>query len=298
MYDCRAANHSSGVSKKPMRRPAVAQSILNRNMIFFVLGGFGKALFCAALFRNSSNGVLIVTKSNRDASDPGGRPGVFRRRAIHIPPPSKETLPYRDSGALPRIHGKTHCVLSALLEGRRDLRPPRQVPRRLLSPVEVFGQSIPLRGSSLEVDVERLFRRDSRSLGYQREDRVYYPGSSPVRGDIVDVFSYGSDHPHRLAVFDDHARVGPRLTPSTQRSSGEVRSAVFLPAKEVVLTAPILESLKKGKTATNLAVSRRSEEPGGDFPGLENYLLRMRYESPAILTDYREAVGLDIRLPW
>ena len=46
--------------------------------------------------------------------------------------------------------------------------------------------------------VERL-----QELGFEREDFVVEPGQYAVRGGIVDVYSYGSEHPYRLEFFDD-----------------------------------------------------------------------------------------------
>jgi transcription-repair coupling factor (superfamily II helicase) len=262
----------------------LAKSILNTNIDIFGLGGSSKALFCAALFRNTENGVLLVTKSNRDASDLAGDLAYFvDEQSIYLIP-SKETLPYDDSEPFREFSIKRIVALSSLLEGKKGIY---ILPVRSLvdyyPPVEVFKQAIFSVAQGSKLDVERLPERLA-LLGYQREERVYYPGSFALRGDIIDVFSFGSDQPHRLEFFDDTLESVRAFTPSTQRSSGEVRSAVILPANEVVLTGPVLESLKKKKNPDNLAVVEKVEERGG-FPGLENYL-SLIYESPATLTDY------------
>jgi hypothetical protein len=42
-----------------------------------------------------------------------------------------------------------------------------------------------------------------RELGFGEVDYVYEPGQFAMRGSIVDVYSYSSEHPYRLDFFDD-----------------------------------------------------------------------------------------------
>jgi transcription-repair coupling factor (superfamily II helicase) len=262
----------------------LVKSILNTNIDIFGLGGSSKALFAAALYRNSAKGILLVTKSNRDASDLAGDLAYFvDEESIHLFP-SKETLPYDDSEPFREFSIKRIVALSNLLEGKKGIY---VLPVRSLvdyyPPVEIFREAVLSVGKGLKLDFERLPERLA-LLGYQREERVYYPGSYAVRGDILDVFGFGSDYPLRLEFFDDSLESIRAFTPSTQRSSGEVRSAVILPANEVMLTGTVLNSLNKRRNGDNLAVIDKVVERGV-FPGLENYL-SMIYDPPATIVDY------------
>ncbi|MDX1686315.1 MAG: transcription-repair coupling factor, partial [Saprospiraceae bacterium] len=78
---------------------------------------------------------------------------------------------------------------------------PEAVFERVVS-AEVLAQSrIDVRaGESLDVDtvIELLVQ-----FGFERTDFVYEPGQFSIRGDIVDIFSFGNEWPYRIELFDD-----------------------------------------------------------------------------------------------
>ena len=81
-------------------------------------------------------------------------------------------------------------------------------------------------GESLDVD----FLMDVfTEYGFSREDFVYEPGQFSVRGDIVDIFSFGNELPYRIELFDDEVESIRSFDPITQRSDRKIASITIVP---------------------------------------------------------------------
>ncbi len=63
---------------------------------FTGLNGSARALFISALFQRLSGGIILITRSNRDASDFYGDLSLFLKENEIFLFPSRETLPYDD----------------------------------------------------------------------------------------------------------------------------------------------------------------------------------------------------------
>ncbi len=69
-----------------------------------------------------------------------------------------------------------------------------------------------------KLDLERL-RHRLFDAGLDPATLVSAPGEFSLRGDILDVFPFGADHPVRLELFDDEVESLRRFDPETQRST-------------------------------------------------------------------------------
>ena len=55
------------------------------------------------------------------------------------------------------------------------------------------------------------------NFGFERTDFVYEPGQFAVRGGILDIYSYGNEHPFRIELFGNEVDSIRIFNPETQK---------------------------------------------------------------------------------
>ena len=70
------------------------------------------------------------------------------------------------------------------------------------------------------------------TLGFKREDFVYEPGQFAMRGGILDVYSFGNEHPYRIELFDTDVDSIRLFNPETQLSERKLLQISILPNVE------------------------------------------------------------------
>lgn len=70
------------------------------------------------------------------------------------------------------------------------------------------------------------------SLGFRREDFVYEPGQFALRGGILDIYSFGNEHPYRIELFDTEVDSIRIFNPETQLSERKLLQVSILPNVE------------------------------------------------------------------
>ncbi len=73
-----------------------------------------------------------------------------------------------------------------------------------------------------------------RSLSFEPSNQVVEMGQYARRGGIVDVFTFGAEHPFRIEMFDDEVESIRSFDPATQRSVDSVTEIEILPRREVL----------------------------------------------------------------
>lgn len=134
--------------------------------------------------------------------------------------------------------------------------------------------------------------------GYRRTGMVAQPGEMAMRGDILDVFAPGFEHPVRLEFFGDTLEDIRLFNTQSQRSLADLNEIGFVPAAPAILSPELgeqaLAGLSRLKTTGQInaqALSRFgraiTEADASILPGLY-------YQEPARLSDYfpRDAVYL------
>lgn len=81
-------------------------------------------------------------------------------------------------------------------------------------------------GQELEINnlLERLV-----NMGFTREDFVYEPGQFAMRGDILDIYSFGNEHPYRIELFGNEVDSLRVFHPETQLSERRLVHLRILP---------------------------------------------------------------------
>ncbi len=65
--------------------------------------------------------------------------------------------------------------------------------------------------------------------GFQRTDFVFEPGQFSIRGGIIDIFSFGSEWPYRIELFDDEVESIRLFHPTDQRSIRSIEQLGIVP---------------------------------------------------------------------
>ncbi|MEI8278208.1 MAG: transcription-repair coupling factor [Bacteroidota bacterium] len=81
------------------------------------------------------------------------------------------------------------------------------------------------------------------SLGFKREDFVYEPGQFAMRGGILDIYSFGNEHPYRIELFGDEVDSIRIFDPETQLSERKLLQVSILPNIETKFDAHDMVSL-------------------------------------------------------
>ncbi len=66
-------------------------------------------------------------------------------------------------------------------------------------------------------------------IGFQKEDFVYEPGTFSLRGDILDIYSYGNTYPFRIELFDDQIDSLRIFNPENQLSEKKLMEVNIIP---------------------------------------------------------------------
>jgi len=248
------------------------------------LKGSAKALFIASLIDNTENGIVFVTKNNRDAQDLFNDLCIFLREDNVFLFPSNETLPYDESEPYKEIVIKRIMALDALVkEEKKVFVLPARGFTEFFLPRDIYLKSI------IEVDKEKVIcfsdlEKDLVGLGYEREDRVTYGGSFSIRGDIVDIFTYDRERPVRIEFFDEVVESIREFSPSTQRSLKDIEHIRIIPAREVIVNQSAIDNLERIKNIYNGEIIDNILELNS-FSGIKNYL-SLVYENPSTILDY------------
>jgi transcription-repair coupling factor (superfamily II helicase) len=78
------------------------------------------------------------------------------------------------------------------------------------------------------LDVDGLLEKFV-TLGFRREDFVYEPGQFAMRGGILDIYSFGNEHPYRIELFDTEVDSIRIFNPETQLSERKLLQVSILP---------------------------------------------------------------------
>jgi transcription-repair coupling factor (superfamily II helicase) len=214
------------------------------------LWGGARALCLLGVFRECGRHLLVVAANEEEAEAladdirffaaavdaEGSRPEV-----LLFPPWS--VLPFEadspDSGTV----GQRMQVLYRLMTaGPCIVVAPAAAVMQMLPPWDLFADAVRTldRGGTADPDAlaEALV-----AMGYEHAATVTRVGEFSRRGGIIDLFSPEHPNPLRIEFFGDRIESLREFDPETQRSSAEMRQAVALPVRELIVTGEGRERL-------------------------------------------------------
>lgn len=65
--------------------------------------------------------------------------------------------------------------------------------------------------------------------GFKKVDFVYEPGQFSIRGGIIDIYSYGNEHPYRIELFDVEVESIRTFDPTSQLSTRNIAFVTIVP---------------------------------------------------------------------
>ena len=185
---------------------AAADSMLNKIHLLSVTGlqGSSRAIFSAALFRNSPKTYLYILNDAETA-------GYFyhdvtqimgSKQVLFFPSAYKRAAKYGQLDAANQVL-RTE-VLTRLQDDKENLlivSYPDALAEKTVSGEQLKENTLKL---STHEQVDPSFVSEVlESYGFEYVDYVYEPGQYAARGSILDVFSYASEHPYRIDFFGD-----------------------------------------------------------------------------------------------
>ncbi len=107
---------------------------------------------------------------------------------------------------------------------------PEALVEKVVNPKALSKDTISIKvGENLQINalLERLV-----SLGFRKEDFAYEPGQFAVRGGILDIYSFGNEHPYRIELFGREVDSIRIFNPETQLSERKLLRVTILPNVE------------------------------------------------------------------
>jgi transcription-repair coupling factor (superfamily II helicase) len=221
-----------------------------------VQGGFLSYL-ASRLHQQMHGSTLVVVPTEQEAREVHADLQLFAEEVLSFP--WWGTLPYGQGHPLAAVHGQRSYVLSRLQGGGRSLVVTSL--RALLNPVpdpnEFEGRSLDLAVGDV-LDTQEMAERLA-ALGYLRVPRVSLRGEFALRGEVADIFPYGSDDALRI-IFDFDRITQIRLfEPISQASISERRSIKVPPTREVIFDQNTLKTLAANLRHSAFATERVEE---------------------------------------
>ena len=112
---------------------------------------------------------------------------------------------------------------------------PEALFEKVVNPSSLTDNMISIKvGENLALDalLERFV-----TLGFRREDFVYEPGQFAMRGGILDIYSFGNEHPYRIELFGNEVDSIRIFNPETQLSERKLLQVSILPNIETKFEA-------------------------------------------------------------
>ncbi len=224
------------------------------------LWGGSKALLLLELFRESGRPLLIVTATEEEsdllADDlrffvdtvAGSGEATSKPEILTFPPWG--VLPFEadspDSGTVgERMRFLYHLTTSAsgiYLSSVTGLM-------QKLPPWELFADTVKTVTTGQQMDPDVLSNALA-AVGYEHSSMVTRVGEFSRRGGIIDFFSPAHDNPVRMEFFGDALESLREFDVETQRSLGEIKQAVALPVRELIVTDEGISRLEKRLNVT------------------------------------------------
>jgi transcription-repair coupling factor (superfamily II helicase) len=252
------------------------------------LWGASKALFLFELFRESNRPLLIVTASEEEANlladdlkfffekqtsftaeDAEKDTNVLKGRKpdILVFPPWG-VLPFEaDSPDSGTVGERMRFLYHLTTQGSGIYLAPAQAVMQKLPPWELFADSVRTITTGQQMDPDVLSNALI-TIGYEHASLVTRVGEFSRRGGIIDFFSPALDNPVRLEFFGDTLESLREFDVETQRSLAEVKQAVALPVRELIVTEEGVQKLEK-KTGSATHIIEQLKEgitpPGTEF---------------------------------
>lgn len=196
------------------------------------LSGSGMAFAAQAIILQAKKDHVFIFNEKEEAA-------YFQNDLEKFQDQGFEVLFFPETYRLP-YHIETTDNANVVLRAEvlKILSTPTSQPRVIVTYPEAISENVVTR-KQLKSNSFELQKGESYSIDFLNEllmeyefhrvDFVYEPGQFSIRGGIVDVFSFGEDHPYRIEFFGDEVESLRKFDPATQLSINTAASFSIIP---------------------------------------------------------------------
>lgn len=217
----------------------VAEALAGTNVRLRLKGMAGSmtAVVGAAVYNSLNNKTLLFVAENKerafylcnDMETLFGENGaeLSEKRVLLFPSSSRKPYQYEEiensnvllrSEVLKRLNSGLHPIIVTY---------PEALSEKVASPKSLANNTININfGENLSIDGMLDLLMDS---GFVRADFVVEPGQYALRGGIIDVFSFSSEHPYRVEFFGENVESIRTFDPVSQLSVRKMDTVAIIP---------------------------------------------------------------------
>ncbi len=240
------------------------------------LWGAAKALFLSGLRRESDRPIIAITATEEAAQTLAEDLAFFIQKMPQDEYPGPESvsllppwgiLPFEADSPDTRTVGERMGFLYRLISGSPGIYiVPVQSLIQKLPPWELFADSVKTISTTTKLNPESLVA-SLIATGYESASLVTRVGEFSKRGGILDFFSPLHEHPVRMEFFGDAIESMRAFDSETQRSLVELKEAVVLPVRELIIEEKGIERFTSRIHGDTLIeqIKEGTVPPGGEF---------------------------------
>ncbi|HPI53437.1 MAG TPA: transcription-repair coupling factor [Chitinophagaceae bacterium] len=193
--------------------------------------GSSIAFFSVAMFQElEANHVFILDDKERAAYFQNDFESISNALDICLFPDS-----YKKTGQIGELNS-SHVMLraEALMKLNQEnarrkvlITYPEAIFEKVVN-TKTFAKNTVFIKQNQKLDTEFLFEFLV-DMGFKKVDFVYEPGQFAIRGGIIDIYSFGNEHPYRVELFDDEVDTIRLFNAETQLSERKLLQVSIIP---------------------------------------------------------------------
>ncbi len=199
-----------------------------------------KAHIFSALAITKNRPLFILTPNHITASKLAGDIEGMTGISCHVMPQRSVEMHSVQAASKAAEHARSFVLGEMTQKNARVVIAPIDACLTPLCPKEAYIESILTIKKDGIISPKTIADKLTWSL-YRRESRVEQMGQFAVRGDIVDIFPVGFEHPVRIELFGDDVEKIKIFDENTQHSISNLDEVKIYPAIEMPLSMPSME---------------------------------------------------------
>jgi len=261
------------------------------------LCGSSDALLITELFQKSTHSLVVFVENTKKAEQLVAEckslvPDDATETIVLFP--SRDAVPYNAKSPFGPTTEARFNVLHRLFLGQKSLiiAPSLVLLQKLPRPKALFQQLVHLHCND-DISIEELSRWLV-DMGFHRENQISDIGTFSIRGGIVDIYPFLTEHPYRIEFWGTIIDSIRTFDVFTQKSIDYCNKITLFPLREFSLTQPIVANAlaKMHHYFSDTTLSKECAEgldklkkqwQIGDFEGIEWYMHWFDTESVSLL---------------
>lgn len=193
--------------------------------------GAQEALVVGGVYLAAKKSHLIIANDKEEAAYfQNNLANIFKQKNIRFFPDSFKRPQYFEELNTSNVLERTETInkiTSDKTSGQIVVTYPEALFEKVVAPAVLEETRINI---VVNEEVEVQFMIDILvEYGFKREEFVYEPGQFSIRGDIIDIFSYGNEWPYRIELFDEEVESIRTFDPLTQLSRKKIARVSIVP---------------------------------------------------------------------